>query len=188
MNLKGPVIVAAIAFLMIIILIITSIFWVIGSYNDLVEREEDVDGSWAQVENEYQRKVDLIPDLIKMVEDYKEFENSTIIEVTDLRTRWAEADSPEDQMKVASELDQVIKSIVLTYESYPELDSVLLVHDLMVDLEGAENRITVERMRYNEDVKGYNKEIKKFPKMIVANSFGFDEREYFESGVAPDNP
>ncbi len=188
MNMKGPAIAGAVVGAIIILILLITVIWTVSSYNSLVTKEEDIDGSWAQVENQYQRKVDLIPTLIDTVEDYQEFEKTTLTNVTALRTRWMEADSTEEQVEAAGELDQALRSIILTYENYPYLQSVIVVHDLMVELEGTENRITVERMRYNDDVKDFNKEIKKFPKVIIANSFGFEERSYFESAAAPDNP
>lgn len=185
---KGPMIAVVAAIAVILILIISSVIWMAVSYNGLVSREEDVDASWAQVENQYQRKFDLIPDLVEAVEDYQEFENSTLTEITSLRTQWQNAGSQEEQIDTANQLDSALRSIILTYEAYPYLQSVVLVSDLMIELEGTENRITVERMRYNEDVRDYNKEIKKFPRVIIASMFGFEEREYFESDIAPDNP
>ncbi len=178
--------VAAIA--TVVIIIIVSIVWVGGTYNELVSMEEDVDASWAQVENQYQRKIDLIPTLIATVEGYKEFEAGTLENVTALRTQWMNADSSEDQMDASNQLDAELVSIILTYENYPYLQAIEAVRDLMVELEGTENRITVERMRYNEDVRDYNKAIRQFPTVIIANSFGFEEAEYFESDAAPDQP
>jgi LemA protein len=188
MGLKaGAIAVAVVGALVVLILLIT-VIWTVSAYNDLVTKDENIDGSWAQVENQYQRKVDLIPTLVETVEDYQEFEESTLTNITALRTRWMEAGSAEEQVEIAGELDQALRSIILTYENYPYLQSIVVVHDLMVELEGTENRITVERMRYNEDVRDFNKEIKKFPKVLIANSFGFEERSYFESDAAPENP
>jgi LemA protein len=188
MGLKAGVIAGAVVGGIVLLVLLITIIWTVSSYNSLVTMDEDVDGSWAQVENQYQRKVDLIPTLVETVDDYQEFEESTLTNITDLRTRWMDAGSSDEQLEVAGELDQALRSIILTYENYPYLQSVVVVHDLMVELEGTENRITVERMRYNDDVRDFNKEIKKFPKVIIANSFGFDERSYFESDAAPDNP
>lgn len=175
---------AAVVFLIILI----SLIWTISTYNNLVSMEEDVEGSWAQVENQYQRKIDLIPNLVDTVEDYEEFEESTLTNITRLRSQWMEADSTEEQVETSNQIDSALRSILLVYENYPYLQSIQVVRDLIVELEGTENRITVERMRYNEEVRDYNKKIKQFPAVIVANNFGFDERSYFESDAAPDNP
>ena len=185
---KGPMIAVVAVIAVILLIVVGTIIWMVASYNGLVTMEENVDASWAQVENQYQRKFDLIPQLVAAVEDYQEFENSTLTEITALRTQWQNADTQEEQIDTANQLDTALRSIILTYESYPYLQSVVVVRDLMIELEGTENRITVERMRYNEDVRDFNKEIKKFPKVIIANMFGFEEREYFESDIAPDNP
>ena len=177
---KGPMIAVVAVIAVILLIVVGTIIWMVASYNGLVTMEENVDASWAQVENQYQRKFDLIPQLVAAVEDYQEFENSTLTEITALRTQWQNADTQEEQIDTANQLDTALRSIILTYESYPYLQSVVVVRDLMIELEGTENRITVERMRYNEDVRDFNKEIKKFPKVIIANMFGYSKAELFE--------
>jgi len=184
---RGAVIgIAAAAVL--VILLLSTIIWTIAAYNGLVDKDESVDEKWAQVENQYQRKVDLIPSLISTVEGYQEFEEGTLTNITRLRTQWMEAGSVEDQVEASSELDAALRSIILVYESYPYLQSIEAVRDLIVELEGTENRISVERMRYNEAVRYYNAKIRKFPTVMIANMFGFDERSYYESDAAPNAP
>ncbi|MGA1792939.1 MAG: LemA family protein [Thermoplasmatota archaeon] len=186
---KPGVIIGIIAAAAVFVILLSSVIWTISTYNKLVKLEEDVDSDWAQVENQYQRKIDLIPTLVATVEDYQEFEESTLTNITDLRTRWMEASgNEEEQLDISNQLDTALRSIILTYENYPYLQSIVAVSDLMVELEGTENRITVERMRYNDGVREFNTKIKQFPTVIIANSFGFDERSYFESDFAPDNP
>jgi len=172
----------------IVFVLVLGIGWTVGTYNDLVNQEESIDGSWAQVENQYQRKVDLIPTLVATVEGYQEFEAGTLANITRLRTQWMEADTPEEQIETAGELDTALRSVILTYEAYPNLQSISAVRDLIVELEGTENRITTARMRYNEDVKEFNANIRTFPTVLRANSFGFEKREYFESDSAPNQP
>jgi len=189
MKMKPGVVIGIIAVVAIFLIILSSVIWTISTYNKLVNLEEGVDNDWAQVENQYQRKIDLIPTLVATVEGYKEFEASTLTNITDLRTRWMEASgNEEEQLDISSQLDTALRSIILTYENYPDLHSIIAVSDLMTELEGTENRITTERMRYNDGVREFNTKIKQFPTVIIANSFGFDERSYFESDYAPDNP
>ncbi|UCC92498.1 MAG: LemA family protein [Thermoplasmata archaeon] len=176
--------------IIVVAIIAVAIFgiWAILAYNDLVAQEETIDSQWAQVTNEYQRKIDLIPELVATVDDYQEFEQSTLENITALRSQWMEAKTTEDQVNITSELDRALIDIVLTYEAYPYLQSIEAVRDLMVALEGTENRITVERMRYNEDVRDYNSDVRSFPRSLIAGWFDFERRSYYESGAGPDQP
>lgn len=188
MSAKVGLIAAAVVVGAVFLFLIGAVVWTAGTYNDLVGKEESIDNQWAQVENQYQRKIDLIPTLISTVEGYQEFESGTLQNVTALRTQWMQAGSTEEQVDASNQLDAALRSIILTYEAYPYLGSIDAVRDLIVQLEGTENRITVERMRYNDAVKDYNTRIRQFPAVIVANSFGFEKRSYFESGAAPNQP
>jgi len=189
MKMKVGAAIGIIAVAVVFLVLLSSIALAISDYNNLVKLEEDVDSDWAQVENQYQRKIDLIPTLVSTVEAYQEFEESTLTNITSLRTQWMEASgNQEEQLDISNRLDTALRSIILTYENYPYLQSIEAVRDLIVELEGTENRITVERMRYNDGVRDYNTKIKQFPTVIIANSFGFEERSYFESNFAPDDP
>jgi LemA protein len=99
-----------------------------------------------------------------------------------------EADSVEEQVDISNQLDTALRSIIVTFEAYPYLQSIQAVTNLMISLEGMEARIATERGRYNDAVKEFNTKVRKFPTMIIAGMFDFDEREYFESDVAPENP
>ncbi|MBN1389286.1 MAG: LemA family protein [Candidatus Thermoplasmatota archaeon] len=189
MQMKAGATIGIAAAVVVFLIILISTIWTISTYNKLVKLEEGVDGKWAQVENVYQYKIDLIPQLVTTVEGYQEFESSTLVNITALRSRWMEAsDDEEEQLDISNQLDTALRSIILTYENYPNLQSIQAVSDLMVSLESVENQIKVERMRYNEEVRDLNTKIKQFPAVIVANTFGFEERSYFESNFAPDNP
>jgi LemA protein len=187
MELKPKGILGIVIIIAILAVIIFAV-WAILAYNNLVSQEETIDSQWAQVSNEYQRKVDLIPEIVAAVEGYQEYEAGTLENVTALRTQWMAADSTEEQVNISEQLDQALIDIVLTYEEYPVLQADELVSSLMVTLEGTENRITVERMRYNEDVRDYNTDIRSFPRSIIAGWFDFEKRSYYESGQGPDQP
>lgn len=177
-----------VAIVVVLVVVVVFIAWVVLTYNGLVTQEEGIDSQWAQVTNEYQRKVDLIPQLVAQVSQYEEFESGTLENITNLRSRWMNATSTEGQVNLSNELDTALRSIILTYEAYPYLQSIEAVSSLMYTLEGTENRITVERMRYNEKVQDYNADVRKFPKNVVAGWFGFEKRSYYESGAGPEQP
>ncbi|MGA1873938.1 MAG: LemA family protein [Thermoplasmatota archaeon] len=173
----------------VLIILISTVIWSVSTYNKLVALDEGVEEDWAQVENKYQLKIDLIPALVAEVDKYQEFEESTLTNITALRSRWMEASGdPDEQLDISNQLDGMIRSIVLTVEEYPYLRSIEAVNNLMVSLEGTENRISTERMRYNEGVREYNTKIKQFPSVIIASMGGFEKRAYFESDAAPENP
>jgi len=172
----------------VVLAVVILAVWMIVTYNSFVTQEEGIDSQWAQVTNEYQRKIDLIPELVSTVEDYQEFERSTLENVTALRTRWMDAKSTEDQVNISTELDRALLDIIVTYEEYPYLQSIEAVSSLMYTLEGTENRITVERMRYNEKVRDYNSDVRSFSRSVIAGWFDFEKRSYYESGAAPDQP
>ncbi len=182
----SPILLAAGAFEAVIFLIlIGGGIWYAVTYNSLVTERENVDGSWAQVENQYQRKMDLIPQLVDTAETYMSFEQSTLTNITQLRSQWMEAESIEEKENLSNAYDAEASKIIITVENYPNIESIDAVMNLMYSIEGTENRIATERMRYNDAVKEYNAHIKKFPANIVASWSGFEERSYFESDAAP---
>jgi LemA protein len=184
---KGKVIGLVVA-VIVVIAVLAFVAWTIGTYNGLVRENERIDSQWAQVANEYQRKVDLIPQLNATAWSYAQFEKGTLTNITMLRSRWMNATSTEDQVNASNELDNNIRSIILTYEAYPELHSDTIISSLMYSLEGTQNRIAVERMRYNDDVRVYNAHLKSFPASWVAGWGGFDARSYYSSSAAPPLP
>ena len=165
----------------VIVLIVTAA-WIIVAYNGLVSSEQKVESQWAQVENQYQRKIDLIPNLVNVTGQYTQFEKSTLENITNLRTQWLSDLTSEERINTSVALDGEINALVLAYysaENYPTLSSIELVTGLMDELAGTENRIATERMRYNEEVRDYNTKVNKFPSNLVAGMFGFDERDYY---------
>lgn len=152
-------------------------------YNSLVQVNESADGQWAQVESQYQRRFDLIPNLVSSVQGAMKQEQAVFGMLADARTKYAGATNVNDKAKAATEVESALGRLLVIMENYPELKSIQTVQGLMSQLEGTENRISVERMRFNEVIRGYNVMVKVFPKSILASMFGFGERDYFESAA-----
>ena len=175
MKLSKPMLIGIIVTIIIVILAA----WIVLAYNSLVSSEQTVEAQWAQVENQYQRKIDLIPNLINVTSQYTQFERSTLENITALRTQWLTDATAEDRLNTSELLDGQLTLLIATYENYPTLSSIPLVAGLMDELAGTENRIATERTRFNDDVRDYNIKVRKFPSNIVAGMFGFDEKEYY---------
>lgn len=168
---------------LLIILVVVGLVIVYGLsvYNGLVNLNENADGQWAQVESQYQRRFDLIPNLVSSVQGAMKQEQSIFTALADARSKYAGAVTVNDKAKAASEVETSLGRLLAVMENYPQLKSVETVQTLMSQLEGSENRISVERMRFNDMIKSYNVKIKVFPSNIVASVFGFGERNYFEA-------
>lgn len=174
----------------IFLLIVSTNFYGCG-YNKLVSMEEGVNSAWSQVENQYQRRADLIPNLVSTVQGSADFEKSTLTEVTDARSRVGQmklsAEDLSDPQKFQAfqqaqdQLSSALSRLLVVSENYPTLKSNENFLQLQSQLEGTENRISVERRRYNETVESYNSEVRSFPTLISAKIFGFKEKEYFKS-------
>ncbi len=150
------------------------------TYNGLATKQATYQAQWAQVENQYQRKIDLIPELVAQVSKYKQFESGTLENITRLRTQWLNSTSQSVRVNVTTAIDQNLIKLVATYENYPELQSITVVAGLMDELAGTENRIAVERFRYNDDVRAYNTQMVTFPGNVFANLFGFQRAPYYD--------
>ena len=170
------------------VLLLVGIF--ISKYNTLVTMSEDVDAKWANVESVYQRRADLIPNLVSTVKGYAAHEESTLQAVTDARTRatsitidpaTATPEQMEAWMAAQDELGGALGRLIAVAESYPDLKANQNFLQLQAQLEGTENRISVERQKYNEAVKEYNVMVRRFPNNIIASMFGFDAKSMFEA-------
>lgn len=168
--------------------------WVASSYNGLITSKGLVDNAWAQVEVQYQRRADLVPQLVATVQGAADFESSTLEEVTKARTNWLNvsqdgAASRSDQIASSNAFDSAVSRLLVTVESYPTLTATKGFQDLQVQLEGNENRVAVARKDYNEAATVYNIKIRKVPTLVVAKLFGFGAYDLFESSqgneVAP---
>lgn len=159
------------------------------TYNSLVALNENVDNQWAQVETQYQRRFDLIPNLVESVKGVMAQEQSIFTAIAEARTRYSGASSVNDKAAAATEMEGALSRLLVVMENYPQLRSSENVQQLMVQLEGTENRISVERKRFNDLVRDFNVRIKQIPAKWIAFSLGYSERNYFEavegSEVAP---
>ena len=165
-------------------------FYFMGSYNGLVRLDEEVKKSWAQVENVYQRRLDLIPNLVETVKGYAAHEKETFISVTEARSKAAGTISPDvinnpQKFQAFQEsqtaLSSALSRLLVVVEKYPDLKANENFLSLQTQLEGTENRITVERQRYNEVAQLFNTQIRQFPTSIIAKMFGFLAKEYFKA-------
>jgi LemA protein len=146
---------------------------VVSVYNGIVSKHENITAKWAQVENQLQRRNDLIPNLVNSVKGYAAHEKTVLEDVTNARSQWANAPTLEEKVKAASNIDTALGRLLLVVENYPNLKADQTFLKLMDELSGTENRIAVERMRYNEAVMSYNITVRIFPGNIVAGSFGY---------------
>ncbi|MFH0764226.1 MAG: LemA family protein [Candidatus Omnitrophota bacterium] len=164
-----------------IVLIVIGIA-MISLYNGIVIKHETITAKWAQVESQLQRRLDLIPNLVNSVKGYAAHEKTVFEEVTKARSAWTGAATLDDKVKAASAMDSAIARLLLVVENYPQLKADQTFLKLMDELSGTENRIAVERMRYNEAVKDYNITVRQFPGNVVAGIFGYrPATEYFKA-------
>jgi len=186
---KGCVISSIIggAFLFGIFLIV---MYFVSTYNSMVTLNETADNKWAQVENQYQRRFDLIPNLVEIVKGYAKHESGTFIAVTEARSKVSQINLSANDLSDPAKFQQfqnaqdglssALSKLMVVVEAYPELKANENFKKLQDELAGTENRIAVERMRFNDEIKSYNVKIKKFPANFIAGMFGFTERPYFE--------
>jgi len=161
------------------VVILITILSVIGSYNDLVTRQEVVDEKWANVQTAYQRRADLIPNLVETVKAYTNYEGDVLIQITEARSKVAGATNPAQMQSADAELSGAISRLMVVVEAYPNLKANEQFLSLQDELAGTENRIKTERDIYNKAVREYNIKTRRFPSNIIANMFGFDRRESF---------
>lgn len=167
----------------VIILVVLAIIFV-PSYNKFINLEEDVDQANAQVDNQLQRRLDLIPNLVNTVKGYASHENEVLTDIAEARSRLAGANSRDEEVAADNELSGALSRLLVVVENYPELKADRQFTQLMDELAGTENRLTVARMDYNNVVSSYNRQVKRFPGKLVASIFGFDEKEYFKADPA----
>jgi len=174
--------------ILLVVLGVVAIFaiWVFANYNGLVSSQEAVTNQWAQVETQYQRRFDLIPNLVASVKGVMNQEQEVFTAIADARTKYSGATTPDAKAEAATQVESALGRLLVITENYPELKSSTNVQDLMTQLEGTENRISVERKRYNDFVQSYNLKTKQFPSSIAAMVFGFKAHAYFEAAQGAD--
>lgn len=175
------------AIVLVVILLYSSIK---GSYNSMVQKDEEVKAQWGNVENVYQRRADLIPNLVSTVKGYANFEQKTLTDVIEARSKATQvkispenlnAESLKNFQSAQGELSSALSRLMVVVEQYPNLKANQNFLDLQAQLEGTENRIAVERKRFNDLAQAYNTYIRQFPKNIWASIFGFEKKVYFEA-------
>jgi LemA protein len=165
--------------LLLLVIILAATLW--GSYNSLVTKSQAIDAQWAQVEAQYQRRYDLIPNLVESVKGYMTQEKTIFTQIAEARTQYGNAGTPDEKAAAGSQVETALGRLLVIMENYPQLQSVQPVTQLMDELAGTENRVNVERTRYNDKVRDYNTTIKKLPTNILASMFNFTERKYFQA-------
>jgi LemA protein len=165
--------------LLIVVVVLGGYIWT--TYNKLITSNEGVENKWAQVETQYQRRFDLIPNLVNAVKGVMNQETEIFLGIADARTKYSGATSVNEKAAAAGQVESALGRLLVVMENYPNLKSADNVTDLMTQLEGSENRISVERKRFNDAVKGYNLMTKRIPAKWVAGMFDFEEKSYFES-------
>ncbi|MDD5688099.1 MAG: LemA family protein [Elusimicrobia bacterium] len=169
----------------IVLLVLMLIGTYIGNYNKLVTLSASIDGQWAQVENQLQRRNDLIPNLVKTVKGYMTHEKEVFTHIADARAKLAGAKTVDEKIKANQSLDSALSRLLVVVENYPDLKANQNFIRLQDELAGTENRVAVERMRYNEVVLGYNILVKRFPSNIIASMTGFTKKDaYFKAEEA----
>jgi LemA protein len=184
MNLEGNMsktikillIVAAVIFIIIVI----PLLYLKNTYNGLVTMDEGVKASWAQVENQLQRRYDLIPNLVETVKGYAAHEEGVFVKVTEARSKVAGASTIDNKIEANNELSSALSRLLVVVEQYPELKANENFIRLQDELAGTENRISVERRRYNETVREFNVRIRRFPTNLIAAMFNFEKASFFE--------
>jgi LemA protein len=183
----------------IVVFVLVIGLWAMGTYNGLVTRQQATDAQWAQVQNVYQRRADLVPNLVSTVSGAANFEKSTLVAVTDARAsvgkvQLSAGSAPTDPAQLAAfekaqgQLGSALSRLLVVSERYPDLKATIGFRDLQAQLEGTENRIAVERGRFNEAVQAYDTAIRRFPAVFLAGMMGFTSRPYFTATPGSEAP
>jgi LemA protein len=181
----------------IAVLVVIVLVWGTGTYNRLVTMDEGVSSAWGQVESQYQRRADLIPNLVATVQGFAAQEKSVLLGVTEARARVGQMNVTKEVLEdpqafsrfqaAQDNLSSALSRLLVVTENYPQLKSNENFLSLQTQLEGTENRIAVERRRYNEVVQGFNTGVRRFPASLIASFTGFREKQYFKSSQGAEN-
>ncbi|OQA48963.1 MAG: LemA family protein [Bacteroidetes bacterium ADurb.Bin302] len=175
----------------IIAVVAVIVVWIFSSYNGMITMEESVNSAWSQVENQYQRRMDLVPNLVNTVKGYAAHEEGTLTAVVEARAKATnltvdinDAESLAKYQETQGELSKAMSRLMMITENYPDLKANQNFLQLQAQLEGTENRISTERKRFNEAVQSFNTKIRRFPNSLIAGIFGFAQKPYFEADQA----
>jgi len=178
-----------IVLLIIVLLIVFGGFWYVSTRNRLVSQEQELEGSWAEVDNQLQRRYDLIPNLVETVKGYAAQEESIFVQIAEARSKLAGAGSVAETAEASNGMESALSRLLVVVENYPELKSNENFIRLQDELAGTENRLAVARKRYNDVVQSFNRAILMFPANIVAENLGLVKQDYFEiDAIAKENP
>jgi LemA protein len=177
---KTLIVVLAILVPIVLLIFVIPYSYIAGTYNNLVTMDEGVKAAWAQVENQLQRRYDLIPNYVETVKGYAAHEKEVLLKVTEARAKVGGAGTINEKIGANNELSSALSRLLLVVERYPDLKANTNFIRLQDELAGTENRIAVERRRFNETVRVYNTEIRSFPTNIIAGMFGFEKTTFFE--------
>jgi len=159
--------------------ILLSFMFYINTYNGLVQMDESVKSAWAQVENQMQRRFDLIPNLVDTVKGYAAHEKDIFTNIAESRAKLSGAGTVKDKIDASNSMNSALSRLLVVVENYPDLKANTNFTRLMDELAGSENRLSVERMRYNEQVKLFNQKIRTFPTVMIANKMNFEKKDFF---------
>jgi len=166
----------------VLVVIVLGLFgWAMGERNALVTEQQAVKAQWAQVDVALQRRSDLIPNLVQTVKGYAKQEQTVFTNIANARAALGGAQTPQQKMQANSQLDSALSRLLVIVENYPQLKSDRNFQELQFELAGTENRIAIERRKYNEAVQQYNKDLQLFPRNIIAGMFGFQPETYFQT-------
>lgn len=171
------------ALIVIVVIVVIALLYGWITYNSLVTLNVSADTQWKQVEADYQRRLDLVPNLVEATKGIMKQEQAVFTAIADARTHYSGATTVDAKAKAAGEVESAVGRLLVVVENYPDLKSSNAVQTLMSQLEGTENRISVQRMRFNETVQAYDLKVMRFPSSIVASMFGFKTRAYFNADV-----
>lgn len=182
--------------IIVVAIVVILVAWAVGAYNGLVIKDENCSKQWSKVESQYQRRMDLIPNLVNTVKGYASHEEATLLKVIEARNQASQVKVDAENMtqeqlnefqKSQENLSSAIRGLNIVVEQYPDLKANQNFLELQSQLEGTENRIAVERQRYSDVVNEYNTSVRRFPNSIFASIFGFDKKPYFESQTGAEN-
>ena len=176
-----------IALIVVAAVVVLGLLWVVGSYNGLVKSEVTVDEKWANVQTAYQRRADLIPNLVATVKQYAAHEQEVFTAVTEARARVMSAQTPSELGSASYQMSSALSRLIAVAENYPQLKANENFLSLQDELAGTENRVKTERDIYNAAVKDFNVRIRSFPTNILAGMFGFGQKQMFEAAVGSEN-